>query len=78
MKKHIISVSKYQMTRCASCSRHHKLDTSLSSEELLELSCDFCGGSLIRVQQQAVKSPFSHSSKLAMGLLSASLAFGAF
>ena len=77
MKKHIIAVSKQNLTRCASCSRHHKLDVNLSSDELLELLCDFCGGSLIRLPNQSMTtSPFSRSSKLALGLLSASLAFG--
>ena len=77
MKKHIIAVSKHHLTRCVSCSRHHKLDINLSSDELLALTCEFCGESLISVSSQPLPhSSFSRSSKLALGLLSASLTFG--
>ena len=78
MKKRIITVSNHHMTRCASCSRHHKLDINLNSEALLDLSCNFCGGPLIDVNSgSTLRLSSSRSSKLALGLLSASLAFGA-
>ena len=76
MKKHIISVSKQDLTRCSSCSRHHQIDRGLDQQALLALKCDFCGGQLIGA---AAPSPLvqSRTSRLAMGLLGASLAFGA-
>ncbi len=77
MKK-IIAVSKDSLTRCNTCARHHQVDSSLSSAELFALECTFCGGQLISntaVSQTASK--FSKTSKLALGLLSASLSFGA-
>ena len=51
MKKHIISVSKHDLTRCSSCNQHHHIDRSLDDQALLELTCDFCGGRLIGASQ---------------------------
>ena len=78
MKKHIISVSKSQLTRCSSCGRHHHIDSGLENHEFFELKCDFCGGQLIN-PNATIKpaSKFSRSSKIALGLLSASLTFSA-
>lgn len=81
MKKVKIKVSHQDLTRCQSCGRHHNIDRSLSSAELLLLACDFCGELLIGDQTQErprlkVSSLSARSSKLAMGLLGASLMFG--
>ena len=80
MKRIKINVSSHSLTRCASCGRHHSIDQSLSSAELLLLTCDFCGGHLIGDQtkpsaQLKTKTIGQRSSKLAMGLLSAGLLF---
>jgi hypothetical protein len=50
----------------------------LSSAELFALECTFCGGQLIsNTTVPKAASKFSRTSKLALGLLSASLSFGA-
>ena len=79
MKKHIISVSKQDFTRCSSCSRHHQIERGLNSESLLSLECNFCGGQLIggTVPSGRVNMVHSRTSRLAMGLLGASLTFSA-
>ena len=79
MKKHIISVSKHNLTRCSSCNQHHQIDRSLDDQALLALTCDFCGGRLIGSSQPTGIAHFatSRTSKLAMGLLGASLTFSA-
>ena len=76
MKKHVISVSSHDLTRCSHCSRHQQIDRSLSSEELLALKCHFCHAPLI-ASNQASTSRLGRTSKLAIGLLSASLSFTA-
>ena len=80
MKRIKINVSSQSLTRCASCGRHHSIDQSLNSAELLLLTCDFCGENLIGDQtkpsaQLKTKTIGQRSSKLAMGLLSAGLLF---
>ena len=75
MKRHIISVSRHNLTRCSGCARHHEIDRSLSESELLSLNCDFCGQRLIGAAVAPSPAKVSRSSKIAMGLLSASLAF---
>jgi hypothetical protein len=75
MKKHIISVSKQDLTRCSSCSRHHQIDRGLDQPALLALKCDFCGRQLIGADTSSSMAQ-SRTSRLAMGLLGASLAFG--
>ena len=75
MKRHIISVSRHNLTRCSGCARHHEIDRSLSESELLSLSCEFCGQRLIGAEVAHSPARVSRSSKIAMGLLSASLAF---
>jgi hypothetical protein len=78
MRQFNILVSKQNLTRCHSCSRHHKLDSEWTNDELSEQSCIFCGGQLItRNTQSAHHTRLSRSSRLALGLLSASLTFGA-
>ena len=79
MKKHIISVSKHDLTRCSSCNQHHHIDRSLDDQALLALTCGFCGGRLIGASQSKGMAHFaaSRTSKLAMGLLGASLTFTA-
>ena len=80
MKKDIISiaVSSDNLTRCSSCSRHNHIDRELGTAELLSLNCVFCGESLINKAAKPTKvNPFSRSAKLSIGLLSASLVFGA-
>ena len=76
MKKHVISVSSHDLTRCSHCSRHQQIDRGLSSEELLALKCHFCHAPLI-ASNQASTSRLGRTSKLAIGLLSASLSFTA-
>ena len=76
MKKHQISVSRHNLTRCSGCGRHHQIETSLSSQELLELECEFCGSKIIG-GPSLTRASTSRTSKIAMGLLSASLAFSA-
>ena len=76
MKKHVISVSSHDLTRCSHCSRHQQIDRSLSSEELLALKCHFCHAPLI-ASNNSDTTRLGRSSKLAIGLLSASLSFTA-
>ena len=72
MKKHTISVSRHNLTRCSACGRHHEVDRSLSEVELLKLDCQFCGLRLIgSTEPKPVRG--SRSAKLALGLLSAGL-----
>ena len=72
MKKHTISVSKHNLTRCSACGRHHEIDRDLSEAALLKLDCQFCGLRLIgSTEPKPVRA--SRSAKLALGLLSASL-----
>jgi len=70
--KHVITVSKQNLTRCAGCGRHHELDRDLPEAELLKLDCQFCGERLIG-SSRVKPARLSRSAKLAMGLLSASL-----
>ena len=76
MKKHVISISRHNLTRCSGCGRHHQIDQTLSSEELLGLDCEFCGSKIIG-SSVPTRASGSRTSKIAMGLLSASLAFSA-
>lgn len=76
MKKHVISVSRHNLTRCSSCARHHEIDRSLDESELLALRCGFCGQSIIGAAN-SVPVRASRSSRIALGLLSASLTFTA-
>lgn len=82
MKTKKVWVSRHQLTRCASCGRHHQIDDQLSAAELLKLSCDFCDGQLIIASAHAeglerASAWSGRSSKIAMGLLSASLTMSA-
>ena len=76
MKKHVIAVSSHDLTRCVHCSRHQQIDRNLSSAELLALKCHFCHEPLINNAGSHVTRP-NRSSKLAIGLLSASLSLTA-
>lgn len=76
MKPIKINVSSHNLTRCASCARHHVIDPSLSSAQLFLLDCDFCGGPLVGDQtkpsaQLQTKTIGGRSAKLTMGLLGA-------
>jgi hypothetical protein len=89
MKSHKISVSRHDLTRCASCSRHHHIDRTLDAKELWVLTCDFCGGQLLHHEARhdthfnarpeiAKRQLFgARSSKIALGLLGASLTMAA-
>lgn len=89
MKSHKIAVSRHDLTRCASCGRHHHIDRTLDALELWALTCDFCGGQLLKSDtrhdahlniepQRAPKQRFaSRSSKIALSLLGASLTMSA-
>lgn len=88
MKQHKISVSSQDLTRCAGCSRHHHIDRSLSAVELWELKCDFCGEKLLNGHQSDAHNSTAplrvkrehlgaRSSKIALGLLGASLSMSA-
>ena len=80
MKKHIISVSSHDLTRCSHCARHQQIDCMLDDLELLAFKCHFCHATLITstlTSAPANAAKFGRSSKLAIGLLSASLSFTA-
>jgi hypothetical protein len=78
MRHFNILISRQNLTRCHSCSRHHNVDAEWTNDELIKLTCTFCGGQLITGNAQpAHHTRLSRSSRLALGLLSASLTFGA-
>ncbi len=80
MKKHTISVSSHDLTRCSHCARHQQIDRTLDDSELLALRCHFCHEILITSTLTSAptnSAKFGRSSKLAIGLLSASLSFTA-
>lgn len=80
MSNQKIFVSRHDLTRCAGCGRHHEIDRTLSNAELRSLSCTFCGDFLIQSSSTQLKRASSlgvRSSRLAMGLLGASLSLTA-
>ena len=73
MKEKKLKLSRQNLTRCLSCSRHQRIDPSLSGADLLLTQCVFCGDLLIGAQSSA-QSPHAYflgarSSKLEIGLL---------